>query len=111
MSVGSVADNLGPFKNAFSIRSRTSRSTRSRTRSIGKLKIDRSSHGCSVYVRHNGWRCAALPGQATDAAQAPLRRPPTSLPCPDEGNVSTSALILDKASSPRHAPIRGTLSL
>ena len=30
---------------------------------------------------------------AAPKAQAPLLSPPTPLPCPDEGNVSTSALL------------------
>ena len=34
---------------------------------------------------------------AAPKAQAPLLSPPTSLPCPDAGNVSTSALLCSPA--------------
>jgi hypothetical protein len=72
---------------------------------LNMVMRDIAMTGARLVPQPNGWRCAALPGQATDAsisahgaaptkeAQAPLRRPPTPLPCPDVGNVSTSALL------------------
>ena len=44
--------------------------------------------------RSSGTRPRRAHGAApTKEARAPLRRPPTPLPCPDAGNVSTSALF------------------
>jgi hypothetical protein len=67
----------------------------------GRPEAPRSRRGrAGAELRHKAptgtWR------RADEGGAAPLRNPPTPLPCPDEGNVSTSAL-LDSNDAERNA--------